>query len=92
MENVLLLPIRLRNSAFNDDAVDWILANFTVQPPAQADFLRARTLSIKDFEDAVVATVADSAHCQYIITRNISDFKNSPVEALTPEEFLLMKK
>ncbi len=42
----------------------------------------------EDFEDAVVAVLADVNNCQYIITRNESDFKQSPVPALTPEDFV----
>ena len=41
-----------------------------------------------DFEDAVVAAIAESAGCSVIITRNITDFSQSPVSAITPEEFI----
>jgi hypothetical protein len=51
--------------------------------------VRARSLDFEDFEDAVVATSAEAAGCEVIITRNLTDFASSPVPALTPEEFLL---
>lgn len=53
-------------------------------------FLRARTISLSDFEDAVVASLAEHSSSDYIMTRNIADFRNSPVAAITPEEFLAM--
>jgi len=41
-----------------------------------------------DFEDCLQDECADSVNASYIITRNISDFKNSKVRAVTPEQFL----
>jgi hypothetical protein len=41
-----------------------------------------------DFEDALVAALAESSRCDWVISRNIADFAGSPVPALTPEELL----
>lgn len=41
-----------------------------------------------DFEDAVVAGLAEASQCDLIITRNVSDFANSPIAAMTLEEFV----
>jgi hypothetical protein len=41
-----------------------------------------------DFEDAVVAAVAESRLCEYIVSRNSQDFAASPVKTLSPENFL----
>ena len=73
------------------EAIDWILANFDIAEADKTSFLRARTMEINDFEDGVVATLAELKNCDFIITRNISDFKKSQVKALTPEEFLNMQ-
>lgn len=43
---------------------------------------------ITDFEDAVLAESARLWSADFIVTRNISDFTNSPVKALTPAEFV----
>lgn len=51
-------------------------------------FARARDLQSGDFEDAVVASLAEASQCDLIITRNVSDFANSPIAAMTPEEFV----
>jgi predicted nucleic acid-binding protein len=71
-----------------DATVDWVLANLTVRPAGHEDFLRARALRMADFEDAVVAAVAEAARCQCVVTRNVADLRGSPVPALTPDEFL----
>ncbi|MEA2602539.1 MAG: hypothetical protein QOF89_3531 [Acidobacteriota bacterium] len=69
--------------------VDWILAHLEVVPQDRAQFVRARSLKFKDFEDAALASAAEAAGCELIITRNVADFGSSPVPAITPEEFLL---
>ncbi|MBQ8134277.1 MAG: PIN domain-containing protein [Clostridia bacterium] len=42
----------------------------------------------KDFEDCLQDECADSCGADYIVTRNIRDFENSKVQAITPDEFL----
>ena len=42
----------------------------------------------KDFEDAIQSAIAEYVHADYIITRNIKDFTQSKVMALTPAELL----
>ena len=72
-----------------DQAVDWLLARTTVTAAGKEHFLRARGLPMPDFEDAVVAALAESFGCDYIASRNIADFANSPVSPLTPGELLV---
>jgi len=69
--------------------VDWVLAHLEIVPQERIQFVRARNLQFKDFEDAVVASAAEAAGCELIVTRNVADFGGSPVRAVTPEEFLL---
>ncbi len=71
-----------------DDAIDWLLSNLEIVPQDRMSFIRARSLSFSDFEDAALASVAEAAGCDYIVTRNVADFANSPVQALTPDELL----
>lgn len=72
------------------EIVDWVLVHFEIDSADKKGFLRARTFDMTDFEDAVVACCAKNADCDYIITRNKSDFKRSPIPTLTPQEFLEM--
>lgn len=71
-----------------DELVDWLLRHFDVAEEGKAEFLHARAMAFNDFEDAVVAACALRAKCDLIITRNLGDFKGSPIPALTPDEFL----
>ena len=45
---------------------------------------------ISDYEDAVIEVSSMKINLDYIITRNISDFKFSRIPAFTPEQFFLL--
>lgn len=53
-----------------------------------ADIIHAAEMKWDDFEDAVQSTTAERIHAEYIITRNIRDFRKSNVMALTPGELI----
>ena len=42
----------------------------------------------KDFEDCLQDRCARSVHAEYIVTRNVEDFRASEVPAISPEDFL----
>jgi predicted nucleic acid-binding protein len=63
------------------------LCDTTVQ-----DIDTAITLQLSDFEDVVVASVAQRENAAYIITRNCKDFTGSPIPAITPAGFLAQMK
>ncbi len=54
-----------------------------------ADIVRAAEMKWDDFEDAIQSAMAERIHTDYIITRNIRDFRKSRVMALTPKEFIV---
>lgn len=71
-----------------DQTIDWLLAHFDVAAANKAVLGCARRLPVKDFEDAVVASLAETGQCDQIVTRNVSDFAGTPIPALTPTAFL----
>lgn len=51
--------------------------------------IRAALLTqMTDFEDAVTSEVAFSINLDFIVTRNIKDYLNSPIPAILPERLL----
>ena len=48
----------------------------------------ALSLPMSDFEDAMQVAAARDAGAQHIVTRDIGDFTNSPIPAITPEQAL----
>lgn len=73
-----------------DQTVDWLFTHFEVGVADKAILRRSRQLPLADFEDAVVASVAEATHCDFIVTRNVADFGGSPVPAITPTDFLAL--
>lgn len=71
-----------------DKIVDWMLEYFEVAPPNKVIFQNSRKLDMKDFEDAVVASLALSKSCDWIVTGNIKDFTNAPVKAILPKQLI----
>lgn len=53
-----------------------------------ADLIHGAKMNWADFEDAVQSAAAERIHADYIITRNVRDFRKSKVTAFTPAEFL----
>jgi predicted nucleic acid-binding protein len=51
------------------------------------DINAALTLNVADFEDAVIAAIAKREQVDYIVTRNGTDFRYSPVPAISPSLF-----
>ena len=71
-----------------ETTVDWLLEHMEVVPAGENDFRAARQLEMDDFEDAVVAALADRASCDVIATRNVEDFEGSPTPVQSPQEIL----
>ena len=53
-----------------------------------ADMTKAAEMAWNDFEDAVQSATAERIQADFIITRNVRDFRQSKVVAFTPSEFL----
>jgi predicted nucleic acid-binding protein len=73
-------------------AVTDLLRILHVVPIAEPDFAQALVLGFKDFEDAVQAAAALEVGADYVATRNVSDFKSSPVRPRSPGELLALIK
>ncbi len=72
-----------------DEIIKWLMDHFRIAAIGRLELVRAQSLAMNDFEDGVVAAAAESVGCDLILTRNLADFKKSPVPAVTPDEFLV---
>jgi predicted nucleic acid-binding protein len=61
---------------------------FDVLSVSEIEIDKALYSTFNDFEDAVQHYCAMKNDCDYIITRDSKDFKNSEIPTLTPIEFL----
>ena len=85
---IFYLVERAQNTGTANQTVDWLFAHFEIPAVDKNTLWQARQLGLKDFEDAVVASVAAERGCDWIVSRNVADFSASPVKAIAPAEFL----
>ena len=91
MDAALQAASRLRGvskSALVREFLRSLLAWADVAAMQRSDALQALVWAMPDVEDALQAAAAVVCGAQVIVTRNVRDFKGSPVPAMTPEDFL----
>ena len=71
------------------EAIGKVLEIVKICAVTEKEIFRAYNRHSKDFEDCLLSECALSAGADYIVTRNIKDFTESEVTALTPEDFLI---
>ncbi|MXY36556.1 MAG: PIN domain-containing protein [Dehalococcoidia bacterium] len=79
---------RPQDAAFAKDAVAQLLEFTEVAKTGTEDAHYALTLPIPDFEDAMQVAAARACDAQFILTRNVRDYVDSPVPALSPTDAL----
>ncbi|HPO01761.1 MAG TPA: PIN domain-containing protein [Treponemataceae bacterium] len=67
-----------------------IVKYITVITIDHQNVLEALKSKFSDFEDALQHCSAVENQCEYIITRNVEDYKNSKIKVVLPEEFIKM--
>lgn len=83
-----LLRKHLRDDAQCREALLKLFTLFTVLDVTGSDCRNALELPMPDYEDALLAACAKQCKVDCVVTRNIKDFVSSPVQALTPDDFL----
>lgn len=63
---------------------------FGILDTAGMDCRKAIASELADFEDAVMTETAFRCEMEGIVTRNVKDYKKSPVPVYQPEEFLTL--
>ena len=88
LSNLFYLLRRDRGAEKTVEFLHHLLTISNVAPVGHADALRAIASGLKDFEDALQLSAAESCRANVILTRNKADFGNPPnIAVLTPEEF-----
>lgn len=65
-----------------------LLSLFNVAPVNRAVLEDAAASKFNDFEDAVLHSAAVHAGAEYIVTRNVGDFKKSSLPVFIPGDFI----
>ena len=72
-------------------AFDFLLATYKVVSVTHEDCIAAMSLSIEDFEDALVVQCAQKANADYIVTRDEPLLRDdTPIKTISPKEFLAL--
>lgn len=71
-----------------EEIIEKIDAIFTIVDMKADDLKKAMALPFDDYEDALQSVCASRIKADYIVTRNLKDFKNSKIPAIKPAELL----
>lgn len=70
------------------EVLNTLLLILDVSEVNKSDLLSAMEINMSDYEDALVACCAKRIKAEYIVTRNIKDFLSSPVQPISPGDFI----
>ena len=82
------LYARSRSPQEARSAIGELLQLLTVAPVDHNTLVRALSLPLSDFEDAVQLAAAMGIDAEYIVTRDLKDFKDGPLPAIQPGELI----
>ncbi len=88
LSNLYYLTRPLRGAAAARQFLDDLTAFVVVAPTDTEAFRYALSLKIGDLEDAMQIAAAWACGASWIATRNVSDFRRSPIPARRPEQLL----
>ncbi len=78
-----------QDNSFQKAAVQEFISAFKILNVSKKNIKYAFSGVMKDFEDAVQADCSKAHFMNLILTRNVKDFVNSPVKALSPKDFII---
>lgn len=79
---------KARGKAFAERSIKDLLSVFEIAPLDKSTLLLAIESDFADFEDAVQFAAAKRVNVDFIITRNIKDYKKSDIPVTSPDLFL----
>ena len=90
LTTLFYLVARDQSAARARIALTELLQFLSVASVGHATIEQALNLPYGDFEDAVQMMAAVQADAQYLVTRNVQDYKAGPLPALQPAELLAL--
>ncbi len=88
ISNLFFLLSAARSNSFARSFLGELLDFATVASAGTEGMRQALTMRIRDFEDALQVATAISTDADFIITRNLADYRESVISVLTPSSFL----
>lgn len=86
--NIVYIMRKELNGERIKDLIEKLTLIFGIAELKGEDLKRATALPFDDYEDAVQSSQASRIKAEFIVTRNVKDYKNSSVKAITPNNLL----
>ena len=88
VSNTWYLARRFAGREWALKAIPVLLRTASVPRAGTLEITRALEFGFGDFEDGMQAAIAETCGADYVVTRNVKDFRRSPVRAIDPPGFL----
>lgn len=86
--NIVYIMRKELDSKKIKDILEKLSLIFTIVDLKVEDLKKAANLDVNDYEDAIQCICAKRIKANYIVTRDLKHFANSPVIAIKPSELL----
>lgn len=86
--NIAYIMRKELNQSQIEEVISKLSSIFTVVDMKGDDLKKAAALPMDDFEDALQSVCASRLKADFIVTRNLKDFRNSRVMAIKPGELI----
>ncbi|HOV94343.1 MAG TPA: PIN domain-containing protein [Spirochaetales bacterium] len=88
--NIYYVLRKISNGTKARAFIEQVLKFLVVLPVTHEEIVQALRSDFPDFEDAVQHQCAFGNACEFIVTRNVEDYKNSKLLVYTPKEFVAL--
>ena len=88
MDTHYIIKKYLHDEEKTREILNILLQSFILVDSTKQDAINALTSDIKDFEDALMVETAKNIKADYIVSRNIKDFKKSVIPTVTSKQLL----
>lgn len=65
-----------------------MLKSYKIAAVSKKEIQQALNSTMKDFEDAIQASIGFTNDCEWLLTRNEKDFEDSLIQPITPDELI----
>ena len=86
--NIVYIMRKQLTPAKTREILDSLKKIFLISDLKESDLFDAVQLGFDDYEDALQSICAKRIEADFILTRNVKDFLESPVKAIAPSDFL----
>lgn len=90
MDIYYIIKKHLHSETKTRDIINTILDSFVLLDSTRQDAIKALVSDCHDYEDALMIETAKSYNMDYIVTRNIKDYKNSSIPVMVPNKLYSM--